>query len=95
MLVRLRFSRAAATSSKALNRGETRKLIETVFSAAMVVVVLYRGLPYMTAAACESTRWWAPRGFDHVLQQTRELQRPTGTGVLRLRVRAVFPKNRV
>ncbi len=38
---------------------------------------------------------WAPRGFDHVLQQTRELQRPTGTGVLRLRVRAVFPKNRV
>lgn len=55
MLVRLRFSRAAATSSKALNRGETRKLIETVFSAAIVVVVLYRGLPYMTASACEST----------------------------------------
>ncbi len=36
LLVRLRFSRAAATSSNALNFGETRKLIEMVFSAAMV-----------------------------------------------------------
>jgi hypothetical protein len=40
MLVRLRFSRAAATSSSALNLGDTRKLIETVFSAVIAKVLV-------------------------------------------------------
>ena len=36
VFVRLRFSRAAAISKRALNFGDTRKLIETLFSAAML-----------------------------------------------------------
>jgi hypothetical protein len=37
-VVRLRFSRAAASCSKSLNLGVTRKLIDTVFSVDMAMV---------------------------------------------------------